>query len=312
MRRWLVAAAVAAACAGLNAAGAAAFPGRHAPSVAVGGAVTTPASYSEGQLAALPQTTFSVTDHQWWRIQTHSDSGVLVEDLVNAAAPTLPSSKNASLRVTVTVAGEWGHSVTLALGELDPSFGNHRAYLALTQDGHPLAAPELVVPDDRFELRSIDDVSSITVAVQSPAATTPPSAGALTIIDGGHSRVLTAAQLAALPSETLQVSFLAGTAAQTHTEIGPSLGTVLRAAHLRSGLNTWVAGVGDDGYVAVVTPAESWVGNRPLQISLNEDGTALAEPRLVVDGDVKGGRYVSGLVDLVVGNPLRTGGPWWW
>lgn len=117
------------------------------------------------------------------------------------------------------------------------------------------------------------------------------SPGALTGVDGTHSDVLTAAQLAALPSETLQVTFQAGTAPQSHTEIGPSLGTVLRAAHVRSGLNTWVAGVGSDAYVAVVTPAEQWVGERPLQISLNEDGTALAEPRLVVDGDVKGGRY---------------------
>ena len=312
MRRWFVAAAVAAGCVGLNAAAAAAFPGRHAASVSVGGAVTTPATYSTAQLGALPQTTFSVTEHEWWRTRTHSDSGVSVEDLVNAAAPTLPSVKNAMLRVTVTVAGAFGRSVTLALGELDPSFGAHPAYLALTQDGHGLDAPELVVPGDRFGLRSVQDVSRITVAVQSPAPTTPPSPGALTVVDGTHSDVLTAAQLAALPSETLQVTFQAGTTPQSHTEIGPSLGTVLRAAHVRSGLNTWVAGVGSDAYVAVVTPAEQWVGERPLQISLNEDGTALAEPRLVVDGDVKGGRYVSDLVDLVVGHVLTAGGPWWW
>jgi hypothetical protein len=31
----------------------------------------------------------------------------------------------------------------------------------------------------------------------------------------------------------------------------------------------------------------------------------------VVDGDVKGGRYVSDLVDLVVGDALRAGAPWW-
>lgn len=312
MRGWFVAAAVAVGCAGLNAGVAAAFPGRHAPSVAVGGAVTTPATYSVAQLGALPQTTFTVTEHEWWRTRTHTDQGVSVEDLVNAAAPTLPSAKNAFLRVTVTVAGAFGRSVTLALGELDPGFGSHPAYLALTQDGHPLGAPELVVPGDRFDLRSVDDVNRVTVAVQSPAPTTAPSPGALTVVDGTHSRVLTAAQLAALPSETLQVSFQAGTTPQSHTEIGPSLGTVLRAAHVRSGLNTWVAGVGSDAYVAVVTPAEQWVGQRPLQISLNEDGTALAQPRLVVDGDVKGGRYVSDLVDLVVGHLLTAGGPWWW
>jgi len=65
--------------------------------------------------------------------------------------------------------------------------------------------------------------------------------------------------------------------------------------------NTWVAAVGDDGYVATVTPAEALAGGKPLLISLIENGTALAEPRLVVDGDVKGGRYVSGVYDLVVG-----------
>jgi hypothetical protein len=50
-----------------------------------------------------------------------------------------------------------------------------------------------------------------------------------------------------------------------------------------------------------VTPAEALVGARPLLVSLAENGTALAEPRLVADGDVKGGRYVSGVYDLVVG-----------
>jgi hypothetical protein len=59
--------------------------------------------------------------------------------------------------------------------------------------------------------------------------------------------------------------------------------------------------MGDDGYVAAVTPAETVVVGRPLLISLTEDGTALAEPCLVTDGDVKGGRYVSGVYDLVVG-----------
>jgi hypothetical protein len=62
-----------------------------------------------------------------------------------------------------------------------------------------------------------------------------------------------------------------------------------------------VAAVGDDNYVATVTPAEQLAGSRPLQLSLNEDGTALPQPRLVTDGDVKGGRYVSDVVDIYVG-----------
>jgi hypothetical protein len=76
---------------------------------------------------------------------------------------------------------------------------------------------------------------------------------------------------------------------------------VLRAAHVRTDLNTWVAGVGSDSYVATVTPAEAWIGGRPLLVSLNEDGQPLSQPCLIVDGDVKGGRYVSDMFDVAVG-----------
>jgi hypothetical protein len=99
---------------------------------------------------------------------------------------------------------------------------------------------------------------------------------------------LSAALLARLPAETLHVSFLGPSGTQTHTEVGPSLLTVLAAARIRPTLGTWVAAVGLDNYVATVTPAEQLVGGRPLQLSLNEDGVALAQPRLVTDGDVHG------------------------
>ena len=290
----------------LSSGGAAAFAQPHQSTVSIGGAVATPATYSLSQLEALPpptRTTFSVSRRSWWGSRTETDEGVSLEDLVNLAGPTLPSAKNALLRVTATVSGPWQGPVTFALGELDPSFGNHPAYLAFTENGHPLQAPELVVPGDVNGARTVFDVDRITVGVQSPTPTTPP-AGGVTIEAGPFTRTLTAAQLAALPERPLTVSFLAGTASQTHTEVGPTLADVLRAAHLWFGLNTWVAAVGSDAYVATVTPAEAFVGGRPLLVSLNEDGQPLAQPRLVTDGDVKGGRYVSDVVDLVVGQPV--------
>jgi hypothetical protein len=270
--------------------------------VTVTGAVSSPTSYSLGQLAAQPQTTFSITRRTRRGPRTQTEAGVNVESLVNAADPILPNLKNPTLRVTVTVGNAFGQRMTLALGKLDPSFGNHPAYLALpSQHGHRLAAPELVVPGDTTGARTLPFVDRITVAVQNPTPTTRPTAGSLTIIDHGITRVLSASTLASLPAETLEVSFLAGTASQQHTEIGPTLSTVLRAAHIRANLNTWVAAVGSDSYVATVTPAEAWVGGQPLLISLNEDGQPLSQARLIVDGDVKGGRYVSDVDDLVVG-----------
>ena len=97
-----------------------------------------------------------------------------LEDLVNTAAPTLPSAKNALLRVTVTVSSQWQGPVTLALGELDSSFGSHPAYLALEQDGSWLPAPELVVPGDVNGARTLFAVNRITVGVQNPTPTDTP------------------------------------------------------------------------------------------------------------------------------------------
>ena len=121
---------------------------------------------------------------------------------MNNAQPVDPARKNGLLRVTTTVGSEWGGAVTFALGELDPSFGEHPAYLALTQDGHSLPAPELVVPGDVHGARSLPLVNRITVGVQNPTPTTPPAAGSLTIEDGPFTRVLSAARLAALPART--------------------------------------------------------------------------------------------------------------
>ena len=161
------------------------------------------------------------------------------------------------------------------MGELDPNFGNHPALLALTLNGRPVAGgPELVVPGDSAPLRSVFGASKVTVGIATaPATNTNPSAGSpVEVIYGHHVVTLSAALLARLPSETLKVSFQGPGGTQTHTEIGPSLPVVLAAAGIFPTLNTWVAAAGDDNYVATVTPAEQFVGGRPLQLSLNEDG----------------------------------------
>lgn len=279
------------------AAGAAiAHPAR--PVLTISGAVSDPASYTSSQLAALPIETIQLKGPGGHAVPA---TGVSLDLLVTTASPVLPAAKNALLRVIVTASGPFGHPVSFALGELDPGFGDHDAVVVLSVDGWPLPAPALAVPGDRVPVRDLPVVSRIDVGVTNPAVTVPPAAGALIIQDGKRQVVLSAATLAGLPQQTLTVTFLAGNGAQTHTETGPALSDVLRAAHVRQGLNTWVAAVGSDGYVATVTPAEAWVGGRPLLISLAEDGGALTAPRLVTDGDVKGGRYVSGVYDLIVG-----------
>jgi hypothetical protein len=274
------------------------------PVLSVGGEVTTPATFTAAALAKLPQTTGTLTVGS----RQVKVTGVLLETLVTDAEPAYPAllnTKNELLRVTVTVRGAGNRQVTFAVGELDPGFGNHPALLALTVNGRSVpGGPELVVPGDSAPLRDVLGVSKVTVGIATaPATNTDPAAGSpVEVIYGRHVVTLSAALLAKLPSETLKVSFEGPGGVQTHTEIGPSLPVVLAAAGIFPTLNTWVAATGDDNYVATVTPAEQFVGGRPLQLSLNEDGVTLAQPRLVTDGDVKGGRYVSDIVDLYVGS----------
>ncbi|MEP6559881.1 MAG: hypothetical protein ABJD68_02260, partial [Nakamurella sp.] len=91
----------------------------------VTGMVATPVAYSPADLAALPQTTVALTGRKG------SVTGVSLQDLVQLSSPILGSSKNPQLRVAVTVTGAWGRTVTVALGELDPGFGNHPALLTI-------------------------------------------------------------------------------------------------------------------------------------------------------------------------------------
>jgi hypothetical protein len=268
--------------------------------LSVDGAVAAPASYTLDDLAALPQTTEAVSTPGPHGPVLHVDEGVTLETLVTLASPTLPVAKNALLRIVVTVTGD-DATRTFALGELDPNFGNHGALVAIDQDGRLLDdGPELVVPGDTTAGRFVRRVRRVVVGVESPTPSAPPS-GAIDVVTSSRSTELSAADLEALPSETLSVAFVAGTATQHHVESGPTLASVLAAADVRTGPDAWVAAVGSDGYVATVTPAEARIGGRPLLISLSEDGVPLARPRLVADGDVKGGRYVSLLVDLVIG-----------
>jgi len=141
VRRWtpvVLAAALAASVAGLAGGPAYASAGSR-PVLSVGGEVTTAASYTVAQLAALPQTTATVTVGG----KQVTDTGVLLETLVTNAGPAYPASllntKNELLRVTVTVRGAGHRPVTFAVGELDAGFGNHPALLALTQNGHRIA-----------------------------------------------------------------------------------------------------------------------------------------------------------------------------
>ncbi|GJG94268.1 molybdopterin-dependent oxidoreductase [Cupriavidus pauculus] len=155
-------------------------------------------------------------------------------------------------------------------------------------------------------------------AATTPPATQPPAATATLALAGDVTTpsTLTLAQLQALPATTQTVAFGSGSGPQTHTYTGTSAWTLLNQAGITVNaavhndlLGKYVVATGSDGYRAVFAMGELApdFGNRGNQVVYAEtvNGTSAALPtdgplRITAPGDVKGGRYVSGLVRLEV------------
>lgn len=155
--------------------------------------------------------------------------------------------------------------------------------------------------------------SSQTPAPASASAHPPAEAGAVRITGAVRQPgVRTAAQLAAIPSQTVAVTFGTEKGTQRHTEVGVPLSTlleqaapVLTAGRKHDELTIGVLVVGADGYQALVSYGElaPALGNSGALLATSQDGTPLARPRLVLPKDGQGARYVSDVVELHVVHP---------
>src|SRR5262245_20919309 len=144
------------------------------------------------------------------------------------------------------------------------------------------------------------------------AQTVARPAGSVVITGELGNRVfLTFDQFEALPlaSKSLTVMFQAGTSVETHSFKGFLLFDVLNyltplfdPAVRNDKLRFYVSAIGTDQYQAIVAWGEldPQFGNKQILLAYEQDGQSLAAvgPRLVVPGDIRGGRYVS-LVDPV-------------
>jgi hypothetical protein len=115
-------------------------------------------------LAALPQHSQTVTFLAGTGPQTHTYTGPLLVDVLNAAGPTFdPDIKNDKLRHYASIVGSDGYQVIVAWGEIDPGFENKEVLVALTEDGAELgdAGPRVTVPGDSRGGRYVTDVVTI-------------------------------------------------------------------------------------------------------------------------------------------------------
>ncbi|TCN49854.1 molybdopterin-dependent oxidoreductase-like protein [Rhodococcus sp. SMB37] len=151
-----------------------------------------------------------------------------------------------------------------------------------------------------------------TTDVSSSPATTTAAVPAGSVRLGGaveNPTTLSGDQLRAYPVQTQAVTFDSSKGAQSHTYDGAALSDILTAAVLTGDaeahnpdLTFAILATGSDGYQATVSFGELSpnFGATPILVAYTEDGQPLDAPRLVVPGDVKGGRYVSDLTDLEV------------
>lgn len=156
-------------------------------------------------------------------------------------------------------------------------------------------------------------VLAAAVAMAGSAVAQAPPASFTVGGDVSSPSTQTVADLAKLPQHKLRVKFLSGKGVERHTYRGPYLYDVVNQAQpdfdpeiKNDKLRSYVAATGSDGYAAIVSWGEidpDFAG-RKILLAVSEDGRSLAAdgPRLVVPRDRHGGRYVSNVVSIRVGD----------
>jgi hypothetical protein len=151
------------------------------PTIAVSGAVTKPAAWSVDDLrrtfaAQIQDIKYSLKGHD------HTAKAIALYTLILQAEPRYnPHIKNHALQFVIEIQGHDGYTADFTLSELSPEIGGRHVWLALDEDGAPLAdeaAPvEIVSPDDHKPARWVHGVAAITLvdmAAESAAGAAAP------------------------------------------------------------------------------------------------------------------------------------------
>jgi len=126
----------------------------------VSGAVQRPGTYDLAALQALPRVTRTVG--------TSVYGGVSLWNFLNTTVgiATDPDTRNDILRMYVVGTGSDGYKAVIAMGEIEPNFGNQPDLIAYEIDGAPLdrnGFARLVVPNDVRAGRFVSNLIAIEV-----------------------------------------------------------------------------------------------------------------------------------------------------
>jgi DMSO/TMAO reductase YedYZ molybdopterin-dependent catalytic subunit len=291
------------------------------------GSVTDAGSYSISALQALGSTTESVTIGSGPGAVTDTFTGVSLWTLLGGTASgasdvVTGTQKNAILSNYIVATGTNGSQSLISLGEIDPAFGGTgpQYLVAYAENGQTLSAPKLIVPQDSTGTRDISSLASLNVAAVPAAPVGPGGLSTQFKVSGAVSTpgtyTLSSLQAPAFQAITDQnVTYIAGggrSAPDNYT--GVSFWSLLTSAGMNQSQATtsYVVATGTDGYQVVfsaaeLNPAFGAASDLVAYADSADNGTSLGSngfARLVLPGDNHGGRYVSNLSSIEVGNAV--------
>ena len=258
-------------------------------------------------------------------------TGVSLESLLTNNAvgikPDPTQTKNSIIAEYVLATGSDGYRVVYSGGELDPGFGGSNTLgpdlVAWELNGGPIGANgafRTIVPGDTNKGgRYVSNVTNISVSISATktgAGGTASQFVLLGMVSNSGAIFTSLADLTNgnLPVLTENVTYLSGGSPVNATFSGVSLWSFLNNAGLRTDpyqskndVDEYMLATGSDGYKAVFSLGEldPGFGGQPTN-SLTQDLIAYTGTnsdgafRIVVPGDIKGGRYIANVVSLEV------------
>lgn len=293
------------------------------PSVAVSGQVGTLTTFGLSGLQTLPQTTRTETYRAAGSPVTDTFTGPTLWNVLNAAGGirTNPAVKNDVLQTYVIVTGTDGYKSIISSGEIAPNFGHKADLVAIGDTGGTLpgsaGVARVTASGDVAGGRYVSNTASLEVGHGPTVAGTGGGVTTSFTVSGSVNTPISfsLSGLQSFTPYTTTVTYSAGGTPVTDTYTGALLWDVLSRAGIFTDpsikndiLRQVVVATGSDGYSVDFAAGElsPSFGNEPILVAYSDTagqlgmGSTSGFARLVVPGDIAGGRYISNLSSLYV------------
>ena len=292
-------------------------------SVSVTGEVKTPTVFSLPGLQALPQATKSETYTSAGSPVTDTFTGPTLWNVIQAAGGISTNSavKNDLLNKYIITTGTDGYKSIISAGEIAPNFGHKQDLIAIQDTNntlpHPNGVARVTASSDKAGGRYVSNLDNLTVASAPRHAGIGGGTTSSFKVDGAvaTSLTFTLSSLEALTPHTETVTYMSGGTSVTDSYTGALLWDVLGKVGIETDpsikndiLRKIITVTGSDGYQVAFAAGElsPMFGNEPILVAYADTDGQLGTSgldgfaRIVVPGDLAGGRYVSNLNEISV------------